>query len=253
MAGPKPGSRAGQGTMNKGLKGRDLMTDQLDVPLNQGELGVLEAFLESEACDDETMTLSQAQGFLTAVVSGPDLVMPSEWMPQIWGHPEFDTEAQAQKMTGLLMRVYNEVAKGLKERRDFGLLLEEWGSVDEEKSVVALPWCEGYLVGMALRPAAWAEHSDGDLGSLLLPIVLIARPETDREQALVDDPDEYERLCDLLPDTAQAIYDYWLSRRTAAHAADDWPQVEQGTPSEPCPCGSGKSYWRCCGASGAVH
>jgi uncharacterized protein len=240
--------------MSEYLKGRDLMSDQLDVPLNQGELGLLEEFLESDACEDETMTLSQAQGFLTAVVSGPDMIMPSEWMPQIWGHPDFETEAQAQEVTGLLMRVYNEVASGLKERRDFGLLLEEWGSVDEEKSVVALPWCEGYLAGMALRPTAWAEHSDGDLGSLLLPIILIARPETDREQALVDDPDEYDRLCDLLPDSAQAIYDYWLSRRTGDDPSnDDWPPQQQGVTPEPCPCGSGRSYWQCCGAPGAVH
>ena len=64
-------------------------------PLNDAELSMLESFLDSQDDREGAMPLSAAHGFLTAVISGPELVMPSEWMSVIWGYPEFEDEGQA--------------------------------------------------------------------------------------------------------------------------------------------------------------
>ena len=38
-------------------------------------------------------------GYLTAFHAGPELVLPSEWMPGIWGDdPVFDNQAEAQSI-----------------------------------------------------------------------------------------------------------------------------------------------------------
>ena len=34
------------------------------------------------------MGISDLDGFLTGLVVGPELIMPSKWLPEIWGHEE---------------------------------------------------------------------------------------------------------------------------------------------------------------------
>jgi yecA family protein len=51
-------------------------------------------------------------GCLTGIVCAPDLVPPSEWMPQILGTDDDDapdlTAEEMERVTGLIMELYNE-------------------------------------------------------------------------------------------------------------------------------------------------
>jgi len=51
------------------------------------------------------MGLSDLDGFLTGIVVGPELILPSEWLPVIWGgaEPEFETEAEMRTVLGTIM------------------------------------------------------------------------------------------------------------------------------------------------------
>jgi len=55
----------------------------LDEPLSDPELDELEGFLASDLVPQDCMDLEMLDGFLTAIVSGPDSVQPSEWLPQV--------------------------------------------------------------------------------------------------------------------------------------------------------------------------
>ncbi len=57
----------------------------------------LDAFLHSEAVDEDAMLLSELDGFLAGVIVCPDLIAPSEWLPLIWGEelPDFKNEKHA--------------------------------------------------------------------------------------------------------------------------------------------------------------
>ena len=48
----------------------------------------LRAFLEQPARPAGTLTYHELQGFLFAVVSAPELVRPSEWLPLIFNEQE---------------------------------------------------------------------------------------------------------------------------------------------------------------------
>jgi uncharacterized protein len=61
------------------------------------------------------MQLSELDGFLTGIAIGPELVMPSEWLPAVWGgeEPVFEDEAQARTVLGAIMGRYNEILRVL--------------------------------------------------------------------------------------------------------------------------------------------
>jgi uncharacterized protein len=58
---------------------------QLAKPPSDAELEELDYFLESDAVPEHTTNLSMVHGFLTALVAGPTVVRPSEWLAEVWG------------------------------------------------------------------------------------------------------------------------------------------------------------------------
>src|ERR1043166_9607272 len=69
------------------------------------------------------MSLETLDGYLTAIVIGPNLVMPSQWMPGIWGPgeenaPRYETLEQAQRILELIMRHMNGIVWTLEENPD---------------------------------------------------------------------------------------------------------------------------------------
>ncbi|HVI62575.1 MAG TPA: UPF0149 family protein, partial [Bradyrhizobium sp.] len=53
-------------------------------PLTDAELERLSAILERFG-DKRSMNLEKLDGFIAALVCGPDIILPSEYLPEIWG------------------------------------------------------------------------------------------------------------------------------------------------------------------------
>jgi hypothetical protein len=84
-----------------------------NIPLSGSiDLDALDDYLMSDHAPDDCMGLSDLDGFLTGVVVGPELILPSEWMPMIWGGDEhlFATEEEMRKVLGTIVGRYNEIA-----------------------------------------------------------------------------------------------------------------------------------------------
>ena len=59
---------------------------EYNLPLNGSiDLDALDDYLMSDHAPDDRMGLSDLDGFLTGIVVGPELILPSEWLPVIWG------------------------------------------------------------------------------------------------------------------------------------------------------------------------
>src|SRR5450830_1648807 len=122
-------------------------------PLSNREIKELDAFLLADDSLENARDVSTLDGFLCAVVAGPKIVMPSEWMRWIWDmdegeqSPEFASENQAQRILSLLEHLPKRLNRGvpLRERIGFKVRTGMEASMDGETvfggSAWARCWC----------------------------------------------------------------------------------------------------------------
>ena len=139
---------------------KEPMTDPraLDEPLSDAELDELEVFPASDAVPQDCMDLEMLDGYLTAVVSGPEVIQPSEWLPQVWSEgsksaaPVFVDNDQAQRIMGLVLRHFVGIQRTLGESptrfRPLLYVPDEKVQRGERAPAEATAWCEGYMAGV---------------------------------------------------------------------------------------------------------
>jgi uncharacterized protein len=220
------------------------MMVRLDVPVNEENLDALDEFLSSDRSPPDCMQLSELDGYLTAIAIGPDLVAPSEWMPVIWGEEEvvFDGESEAQAVLGSLLGHYDAILDKIAAENYEPVL---WSNQDG--AIIAGDWASGFMEGVGLRAEAWAPLFDSDDdGYLLFPILGLCADENG-DPLIEIAPEEVDRLTAEAPDILSlcvlGIAGYWKPRGRAP-TVKSTPKAGR---NDPCPCGSGEKFKKCCG------
>jgi uncharacterized protein len=206
----------------------------LDEPLSDAELDELEGFLASDAVPQDCMDLEMLDGFLAAIVSGPEAIQPSEWLPQVWSDggrtatPAYSSNDQAQRIMGLILRHMVGIQRTLGESptrfKPLLYLPDEKTRSDKargEKDKTppeASAWCEGYMAGVKLRDEEWQPLYDAqDARDWIFPIEALAFGDQDPEFAeWIDDREKRASLVDELAVAAVLIYRFWQDRRRAS-------------------------------------
>jgi uncharacterized protein len=120
-------------------------------------------------------------------------------------------------------------------------------------------WAHGFMQGVALRRQDWQALFDDAQGrEWLRPLHLLgAEVVTPDEEELTHGPDQREELAKQIPASVAAIYRYWMPYRKAVHERALVTTIQRAEPkigrNDPCPCGSGKKFKKCCGAAGVLH
>jgi uncharacterized protein len=216
--------------------------------------------LEKEllALGEETMLLEELDGFIAGVLVCPEVIPPSEWLPVVWGQiddqtaPVFDTVAHMNKMLTLVMEHYNDVAKKFFEMPERYAPLF---AIDNRNGDVLWElWIEGFEKAVKLRPAAWRPLLDADvetakaMSGLLILADVARRDERFSEieyHAL--EATAHERIGPFvlaLNEWRVENHDPKLGKSTPPAAA--YSSFRKSARSDPCPCGSGKKYKKCC-------
>ena len=205
------------------------MTDPraLDEPLTETELDELETFLASDAVPQDCMDLEMLDGYLAAVVSGPDTIQPSEWLPQVWSEgsksaaPVFVDNEQAQRVMGLVLRHFVGIQRTLGESptrfRPLLYVPDEKVQRGERAPAEATAWCEGYMAGVKIRDDEWQPLYDAqDARDWIFPVEALAFGDRDDDfTEWVDSDEKRAELIDELPVAAVLIYRFWQERRNA--------------------------------------
>ncbi|ACF44309.1 UPF0149 family protein [Pelodictyon phaeoclathratiforme] len=189
-------------------------SDSLWQPLSDEELGRLETFLASDATPDDCLfSLEMLDGYMTALVVGPEVVQPEVWIPFIWdqendNEPSFSSEAEAIEIEELLVRHMNSIDRQFDEDPDeFFPVFEQFGYADEEEKRVAVEnWSLGFTVGMELAHASWTSFmEDEETSQFVLPIFLLAKITDDFEELTEE---EMDNMALLMPEFIIKIYEY---------------------------------------------
>ncbi|HEX8962192.1 MAG TPA: UPF0149 family protein [Rhodocyclaceae bacterium] len=223
-------------------------------PLSDQEFDELDRFLSSESLPEERMDISMLDGFLTALVIGPNTIPPGVWLPEIWGESpgqpmQWESPQQEKRITSLVMRYMADIVWQLREDPDrYEPLLFE----GDEEGGGAVPiideWCTGFIRGTELDADVWAPLFESEESrEFALPMLLYGTESGWQE--LQDHPELERRqkeFADSLAECVLAIQDYWLPVRKAKSTlrhAEPLPGR-----NDPCPCGSGKKFKKCCGS-----
>lgn len=198
-------------------------------------------------CFTGTMSLEAADGFLTALAVGPIHPPASEYLPTIWGDhpagPPFDSQEHDATVATLLARHFAAITRDLA----VGEVIDPCINTGVGELEGAL-WAHGYLTGVEKCKDAWQTlFSRKRLADrLLTPMAaLILGPDAPEDERLL--PERRRELIEELPDIVAATWSFWQGER---HTLLDVPRERAPKlgRNDPCPCGSGKKYKRCCGA-----
>ncbi|GAA3912814.1 UPF0149 family protein [Luteimonas lutimaris] len=234
----------------------------MPVILSDDRIDRLQDLLEQRAVPFGGLGLEGLDGFFSALAVGPEEVPEPEWQAVVWGGPapRWNDDAEAADVAALLAEV-RELARQrachdgdtLPDR----LLPLLWLPEDPEAPPpdaldAGSEWAEGFLRAVDLREAAWDESAQDDewIGAILILLDQLSTGEV----IDLDAPDgattplTWRERIDTIAALPGMLAD--LQHHRIALLTPRVPLQRADTPgrNEPCSCGSGRKYKKCCGA-----
>ena len=201
--------------------------------------------LDAKSEAHNTMRCDEVQGFMMALLSGPDALNPTNWLPEILGEESLFDAKERTEIERLVMAMAADMRMKLNEK----ILPDLWFYEDEAGNPDFYTWCNAYLYALDIVPTDWFEAVDQEeFEDLFYPIMALGGIYDDKENGEVIlhlNEKELTQLESDLPHVLLDIYWYW-------QAIINKPQTvrregEKVGRNDPCPCGSGKKYKACCG------
>jgi uncharacterized protein len=219
-----------------------------NLPLSDDEYERLGDLLARPALCAHSMDVAMLEGFLTALALRPAPADVASWLPAVLDKTAAATSAAADADTAADIDTAADVATIAALAQRHYLHLRQWLAEDAasfEPIYACGPewgpaaWCEGFLLGTRREPAAWLD--------LVLPDWQqpFTRLGTAEGRALNTTDIETERWMNAVAPAVIAINAVW--RPAAAAAAPGRRAAPKVGRNDPCTCGSGKKYKKCCG------
>jgi uncharacterized protein len=180
------------------------------------------------------------------------MIPPSRWFPALWGgsgrEPEWQNEQVFQQFMGLVMQYMNYLADTLMQMPEYFEALFNENPQSDEPILIAEEWCFGYMRGVDLDD--WASLPV-ELETWLYAIELHGREHNFDVLKTLTVAEHQQTVADI-EHAVRKLHEYWLSQREPEHYVAQKPiasplrtEPKVGR-NEPCPCGSGKKFKKCC-------
>jgi uncharacterized protein len=219
--------------------------DRPEKPESGSILDVLNYYLAKYGHDESVLDVSELDGFVAALACAPDTILPSRWMPAIWGRedqiPAWPDEGELEEFTHTVFAFYNHVMQDMQQGHYEALFLER--EANGKTYTIVDEWCTGFLRGIKL----WDTLTAADAAmteQCIQPLKFFATEDGFRQLATLSD-EQVEAQQQLIEPAVHRLYLYFLEQRRP----DAAPYVRKGKKvgrNDPCPCGSGRKYKHCC-------
>jgi len=198
------------------------------------------------------MLLGQLDGYLAGLLLSPQPHAQDEWVPPIWGGTELaipdDPDASGRLAALVLARRAEMVGDLLRG----GLAYRPVYDIDNVTDDVLWEiWAAGFLQAMTLAPRGWealSESGDQSLRAAWIALASYLALARDKPpEALANEVADVIAPA-MIPYLVETVY----RRQQGLELVASPPQplfshVRLGR-NDPCPCGSGKKYKKCCGS-----
>ena len=235
--------------------------------LDDDQIQRLSDLLDQRAVPFKGLNLEALDGFFSALAVAPSLVLPSEWQPVIWGGqaPRWDDDEEANQVQQLLTGHWNMcVARVRHDSEDLPdhlaplLWLPEDPELSGEEAQhedeldVGRDWSLGFFTAVMMREQAWDQWLDENdwIEEIFDQLDRLASGEAinpDDPTAEATPVGYRERLA-IVVELPSMLAD--LNHHRIAELTPREPIRRDAEPgrNDPCSCGSGKKYKKCCGA-----
>lgn len=241
----------------------------------------LKQLLACAVDQEEVLSLASLHGFLSCLAIIPEAIVPSEWMPIVFGEEmiEVADETEANRLLGGLMAAYNRFISA--SENDQPIFPFDPGKLKTADIDQVRQWAFGFFLGTNLRPEIWGlpdgdeetEEEEGEgseeeqeVAACMAVLMGVAFPERIPELFEVEPGIEMDQ-CLLKEHEAKFFVALPQAIETFQEIANERREIRQqirrnmlSTPApvrrsekigrnESCPCGSGKKYKKCCGVN----
>lgn len=214
-------------------------------------LAGLQIALFAAGDDEDPLSLAGIDGLIAATLISPKPFAPDEWIPYVWSRDTpgvvGNVEVRGPTYEGL-MRYRDDQMADLERGRYWPL-----AEADTEFGYDWKEWAEGFDLGFGLRgDEDWRPLVGNADEGVRLSLTLLSRLHTDA----TDLSKESDKIAELLRDDPGRLIagcmracHSALGNRTGAAQAPGPAKLGR---NDPCPCGSGKKYKKCCLRSDAA-
>lgn len=185
-------------------------------PLTDADFDELAAWLDRRPKGIQDIV--ELEGFLTALVIGPNFVQPANWLPKVWGgqNPSFKDPGTLNRFVTLVVSLHNDLAVMFDQAPDqFHPTFYE-STVEGPRIQIVDEWCFGFLKGMRMDSAGWKPLKQ-ERPDLLKPLQLFGSPAGWMELKAGGDEVMHRRWSPQIAPAVRAIHAVWLPQRIAHH------------------------------------
>jgi len=238
-------------------------------PFNSSQARNLQSFLDAPDRSPDSMGYAEAAGFLFAVACAPELVKPADWLPIIIDPSNAaDTSVENMKtITGNLMSLYNEMTHQVQSADaklppDIKFRKEAIENLEPDASISL--WARGFKAGYFRLEKTWSAYIPEELkeeSGYQLTVLCFFSSKTiaialhkDVNNKDVTLESMAENMKRIFPDALNGVallshsIQKVLANRYSDVASSNTGAKKLGR-NDPCLCGSGNKYKKCCGAT----
>jgi uncharacterized protein len=206
--------------------------------------GPFVSVLASAAVPNPILRPLELDGYLTGILLTPN-PSPRQWIPGIWeaDSPSYESDDQFVELVTSVIARQTEIAADLdKGAPAFRESLVEQGERDYDQ---LRTWVRGFRKAIRLDPDYWSNLMDDDLTRDLVAVFTGFMDADEPFEEREDAAQLREKHADMLPGALVLLRDLAAFHEEALDGPMPIRSQKIGR-NEPCPCGSGKKYKRCC-------
>ncbi len=204
------------------------------------------AKLERALIRHDGIIIAELDGFIAALWLLLEEPKAEAWVPYVFGWGKEDAFVADPDLVKMVSDHYNSVG--------YELRAGTWQPVymiGDDETVAWEPWIDGFaaVVGLysdGFQDVVSAETEAGEALRMLIALAGVAMEDAEVAEEMGADAiaELNEAAPDLIPECVYALFD---ARLEASGALEPRSVTSVGR-NDPCPCGSGKKFKKCCGA-----